>query len=89
MATQTYVPDRHKLTTTLKWAFHFRVTGVGSFPLDMLRYDSCFPLDSGDATRLDDRERRTVCLVHYTSDARWSPTARRWESFGWRVIDAD
>lgn len=84
--------DKQKLSITMKWAFHFRVIGKGSFPLDMLRYDSCFPYMGEDAGQIEyrpdePRSSRTVNLVHYNSEAKWTPTGARWESFGWRVVD--
>lgn len=71
----------------------FYVDGNGRFPLDMLRYDSCFPRD-GDAVgeidrRLDPRHDRSeshpIKLAHYGSSALWQPTVGRWLSFGWGV----
>jgi hypothetical protein len=68
----------------------FTVTGTGTFPYDMLRYDSCWPQCSADAHKLGcvycNREdgqadsRRTVMLK-----SAHAPTHRRWESFGWKV----
>ncbi len=88
--------EKRKLSVPLRWAFHFRVIGHGQFPLDMLRYDACFPYTGEDASLLDwqnmgefRREVRAVNLVHYSDSARWEPTVARWESFTWRVVDAD
>lgn len=67
----------------------FRVMGKGSFPLDMLRHDSCWPRGQNDVgviqESLDERTRidRTVELSTGSSA---SPTEGRWESFGWRVM---
>lgn len=77
----------------------FAVEGTGYFPVDMLRYDGCYPSDT-DAVlsvpivpmghRLDaysgNKGIRLVRLVHVCSDRKWQPTAGRWESFGWRVV---
>lgn len=63
-----------------------KVVGKGTFPIDMLRYDSCRPateLDSGKIARM--REERTITLLRYT-DEMDSPTTERWMSFGWSVI---
>lgn len=69
-----------KLTT-------FQVTGRGTFPLDMLRYDCCWPYESGDVSRIeyergkdDPQEVRRVTLSTYGT-----PTEARWSSFGWSV----
>lgn len=61
----------------------FYVIGGGEFPLDMLRYDRCWPATSQDAATVSAEvpRRRVVCLQ--TNEARI--TVRRWESFGWRV----
>jgi hypothetical protein len=64
------------------------------FPIDMLRYDSCWPMRQEDVANithsLDVRTRSdqgtTMTLVSY-SDTKHSakPTEARWLSFGWRV----
>lgn len=68
----------------------------GVFPIDMLRYDSCYPSSSIDvnwiiADRMvaDGRPNDyTITLVHREHGGRkWRPTEARWRSFGWRVID--
>lgn len=85
---------RTKLSGPLRWAYRFRVIGKGQFPFDMLRYDSCFPYQSEDASLLDwdrmgefRRESRAVNLIHYGDSAVWEPTIKRWESFGWRMAE--
>lgn len=63
----------------------FKVTGRGQFPLDMLRYDGCWPARPEDVElmRGDVRSQpRTISLVTISHHA---PTAGRWESFGWTV----
>lgn len=63
------------------------VEGSGSFPFDMLRYDSAFPYTQEDAAAMEshriERRRVVVCRrgVNQT-DA----TRARWASFGWRVV---
>ena len=76
------------------WRHEFQVRGTLAFPLDMLRYDECFPavegemyeianslISSGSDTPL------TIKLVHYDQRAKWEPTVARWQSFGWWVVD--
>lgn len=67
--------------------FKFTVEGSGRFPIDMLRYDCCWPLseryDSAAIAGDHDRERRRVVVV---TTAEHSPTPKRWESFGWRCV---
>lgn len=66
----------------------FTVEGRGSFPIDMLRYDSCWPAREGtDSFGIEaslrprsGRDKRKVTLVGLRE-----PTVGRWESFGWKV----
>lgn len=72
----------------------FTVRGRGIFPVDMLRYDRCWPIEgergiqealwSPDTGQYEpQRGERTVTLrsaERFITDARWS-------SFGWCVID--
>ena len=65
------------------------VEGRGTFPYDMLRYDSCCPARGADALIMMDtnspaRDSRTVRLRRYSGDAT-PATALRWASFGWSV----
>lgn len=60
------------------------------FPLDMLRYDTCWPkrqVDGGAITALlagqSDRGRSERCRIELTGLV--DPTFHRWESFGWTV----
>jgi hypothetical protein len=66
----------------------FKVEGSGAFPCDMLRYDCCYPHTSADAALLLDWEaRRTITLEKQHEGRHSSVTVRRWESFGWRVLE--
>lgn len=62
----------------------FQVRGSGEFPLDMLRYDACWPATEMDSATASDheRDRRRVNLRTASPN---SPTPERWESFGWKV----
>lgn len=72
----------------------FRVRGSYPFPLDMLRYDSCFPADERDSNLL-----RTACtdygvmtvieitLATHRPDV--SPSNDRWKSYGWEVTQEE
>jgi len=72
------------------------VEGSGSFPFDMLRYDSCSPSKEEEIHKLtmgfrdmpEYHEPRQVELVRYSLNGEW-PTVARWKSFGWRVIQVD
>lgn len=79
------------------YVVEFWVQGVGEFPLDMLRYEKCYPRSEEDSHTMHDRERDEPRMVHLQSvrpiDGRAAeallryPTEGRWESFGWRVVN--
>lgn len=66
------------------------VIGSGHFPVDMLRYDECFPAteseDSGKIADTYSLERQVVVVGKWTcqSSNLWTP--ERWRSFGWDII---
>jgi hypothetical protein len=70
------------------------VRGRGNFPVDMLRYDSCYPKSESDSFVIlrtlneDLRERVEVVIMkladHALPSSVW--TEARWESFGWEII---
>lgn len=62
------------------------VEGRGRFPLDMLRYDSCWPYTTVDSGRMDPdvREKRKVVLLTNSPNA---PTPKRWDSYTWKVVE--
>jgi hypothetical protein len=66
--------------------YEFTVEGKDCFPIDMLRYDSCWPMTSDDVFMMpiehNAPERRRVTLASHKE-----PTGARWESFGWTIID--
>jgi hypothetical protein len=62
----------------------FEVEGNGVFPVDMLRYDTCWPASERDSYLLLGEHHRRVKLVY--RDEGPGPTPKRWESFGWRVV---
>lgn len=59
----------------------FQVTGKGVFPFDMLRYDGCYPMDTGSAQLLPETVLRTIKLVAPDGHC----TEGRWNSFLWSV----
>lgn len=73
----------------------FTVKGTGYFPLDMLRYDQCYPADSNDAATIgytyvnSKQESRDVRLKHTHDHKFWQPTNGRWSSFGWAVTESE
>ena len=84
-----------------QWAIKFTVQSMAkiprAFPIDMLRYDSCYPSrDSESVSRIMDSldqnilakdfETEPITLVHLSHGNRnWIPTSGRWESFGYKV----
>lgn len=60
---------------------HYTVKGRGIFPLDMLRYDACWPRDSKAVEEIGNRELRSLDLT-----SNQPPSKERWSSFGWHVI---
>ena len=75
----------------LKYRQTFTVEGSGWFPLDMLRYDCCFPLHESEIGRLSNVEPmgefRSVELQRYVEIKADQPTQGLWQSFGWSVKD--
>ena len=78
----------------------FKVRGSGNFPLDMLRYEQCFPDTSEDSINMasvgtvgtiygeDIPPTRNITLRRYTIE-RFRPVSRaRWSSFGWQYVNA-
>jgi hypothetical protein len=76
----------------------FTVTGARSFPVAMLRYDMCKPVDeynatlasnSGDFETEMQKPIRAIRMAFTTKSARehklYAPTVARWNSFGWTV----
>lgn len=71
----------------------FTVEGPGPFPIDMLRYDSCWPKnESPDSKAIEDsfpvrRVRGVVTRATLLSDKPSAPEVGRWASFGFKVVD--
>ena len=67
----------------------FTVRGYGAFPIDMLRYDSCFPWSPRDAEAISNKEYlRSVELAtrHQLKGDERIVTKERWASFQWPGI---
>lgn len=70
----------------------FTVEGRSEFPLDMLRYDRCFPRTGVDVEMMERppemlNSPRRVTLVALARDSKWwEPTQGRWQSFNWSVV---
>jgi len=69
----------------------------GTFPMDMLRYDGCYPEGSEDASKIGENlqlldtargpedypEKWVIRLVRFVETKKCEPTVGRWRSFGW------
>ena len=75
----------------------FTVEGSGDFPIDMLRYDHCYPATSTQSAIIpQDAEQRRVRLAIslYSTKTNMDrciksgilPCVERWKSFGWEVL---
>jgi hypothetical protein len=69
------------------------ITGSGQFPLDMLRYDSCWPSSSEDVNKIhdsfSDHHEWSISVTRRPLEKRkdkqyW--TVDRWHSFGVRIF---
>ena len=77
----------------IEYTATIRLTPFSEFPLDMLRYDCCYPVTSGgtiDPATVSEDTREVQ--VRRVTDTRfhgrgWEPfTVRRWRSFGVTVV---
>lgn len=84
------MPARTQPCDPIRKLYVFEVEGTGSFPIDMLRYDSCWPKSEGSDSlevessfrpRKAGNIRRRVTLIGLSE-----PTGARWASFGWKVL---
>jgi hypothetical protein len=73
----------------IKHTYRYSVTGPGAFPIDMLRYDAAHPASEGDAGFIELTHGRHAALTSATVEliGLRPPTAGRWQSFGWRIVD--
>lgn len=76
------------MAKTTEWT----VSGTLMFPIDMLRYDACYPVSQEDAANLEEALRpvrlRANPLGRITVKLRsqiGGPTPERWASFSWYV----
>lgn len=68
----------------------FEVEGSGFFPIDMLRYDSCWPYSQEDVSGIsctyELQPMRRVKLCRIVRNKNLMPTGDRWASFGWTFL---
>lgn len=80
---------------SFKYEHRARIVFSGQFPLDMLRYDRCIPLEETDCSIIghsfnDYSGEAKVVLVRTISDKKdWASawTFGRWQSFSCRVLE--
>jgi hypothetical protein len=77
--------QRDKLIEAAQNAIEFTVTGKGQFPIDMLRYDLCWPATGSDSTDIANAY-RTSGAHRIDLKGLKTPTPARWASFGWTVV---
>jgi hypothetical protein len=77
----------------MMYQHRFTVAGTYPFPLDMLRYDACYPAHEAEANTMADTIAHPydntpveITLAHACTDKHWKPTAARWLSFQWHVL---
>jgi hypothetical protein len=86
-----FVPNRPKAKKHMRYRFVVRGCGPMTFPLDMLRYDCCWPRRSEGVQMIGllmtpgFPANGQVREVELTGVA--PPNYQRWRSFGWTVID--
>lgn len=77
------------------YVHNFNVKGMGSFPIDMLRYDSCYPRTEEDSGKIHGTlgcgraDKEEITISHYGSKKEWMPTHGRWKSFMWEVVSTE
>lgn len=70
----------------------FAVRGAFPFPMDMLRYDACWPARECDSHAMGrtfhpETYAETVWLERYGVGVSLTPD--RWQSFGWRIVETE
>lgn len=77
----------------MKYHQTFTVKSRFSFPVDMLRYDSCFPCTQSDASEITDSIMQLdgfeVDVARNVGRKNDQPTIARWESFSCQVSNIE
>lgn len=76
--------------------FKISVSGSGEFPIDMLRFDGCFPLSEGDSNLISSSLRAgyvnvktKVVLLKPNGYKHWSPSYSKWKSAGREIVECE
>jgi hypothetical protein len=72
--------------------WEYLVVGKGAFPIDMLRYDNCWPATADDSAMIPLSSRSDYGTsprdaIPIKLRGLLPPTEARWNSFGWRVFE--
>jgi len=72
----------------IQFLYRYQVNGMGSFPTDMLRYDSAWPSQESDSGIIEARQHheRDASRMPVNITGLNPPTVARWESFMWQVV---
>jgi len=90
--------DRNeKIEPVKKWHQTATYRGNRYFPIDMLRYDSCWPRSPGDVSNIAltfspefHNDTLTICVARIAARKSDAWTDDRWKTFGWvRVQEED
>jgi hypothetical protein len=77
-------PPRKAKPRGIPRIYTFTVLGEGPFPVDMLRYDLCYPKSQSDSGEIERSYKRSLRDEHrVTLVSSKHPTEERWGSFGW------
>jgi hypothetical protein len=84
MTTKLTARQKDKLIEAAQNAIEFVVEGGvnAGFPIDMLRYDLCWPATGSDSIELA----KATGPRRVTMKGLKTPTPARWASFGWTVV---
>jgi hypothetical protein len=82
--------QRDRLIEAAQNAIEFSVIGISDFPIDMLRYDLCWPASESDSRNIDHSsaiiQRQRNHELRIDLKGLKPPTVARWHSFGWTVV---
>ena len=87
MTTKLTTRQHDKLIEAAQNSIEFTVQGKSNFPLDMLRYDLCWPASEQDSyiIGLSHSEVRSERPYRIHLKGLKPPTVARWNSFGWEA----
>jgi hypothetical protein len=80
------------MATHYRYSFHVMGTNTNKPPLDMMRYDQCWPWMQEDVSAISSLPQRNgrgnaAKAVSFWMRSAHPPTVERWASFGWSIIE--